>query len=137
MDFEWDILGTTASGQTVVYKELRKMADRIRTRADARAAAAHDAELTRRLSSQHRVVVTILDAGGVKLRPVVYHYIKAAIAANPPRPMHTYVVNTPKWATRVYLAMRRLLSDDDVQSTSVHAGPYESLPLVISPRPVL
>jgi len=115
--FTWDV---TCSGEhTIVYKQLSKMG--VRTRADARVAAARDAELTRAQTAPH---VCVIDVAGIKLSPKVYVYCKCILRENPPRPLHTYIVNVPKWATKVYAVMSKLMSPEDVATSSMHAGPF-------------
>jgi hypothetical protein len=126
MDFEWDVLGTSA-GNTIVYKDTAKLSRCIKSKSDARAAAARDAQLTNLLAAEHGNIVTIIDVAGVKLRRVVYTYVKASIRENPARPLRTHAVNVPLWAAKVYRVVRPLLSAEDIQSTSVHTGPYDPL----------
>ena len=116
-EFTWDV--TCSGGHTIVYKQLNKMG--VRTRKDARVAAARDAELTRAQTEPH---VCVIDVAGIKLSPKVYVYCKCMLRENPPRPLHTYVVNAPKWATKVYNVISKLLAPEDVATASLHAGPF-------------
>jgi hypothetical protein len=116
-EFTWDV--TCSGGHTIVYKQLSKMG--VRTRKDARVAAARDAELTRAQTEPH---VCVIDVAGIKLSPKVYVYCKCMLRENPPRPLHTYVVNAPKWATKVHAVMSKLMAPEDVATTSLHAGPF-------------
>lgn len=115
--FTWDV--TRSGGRTIVYKQLSKMG--VRTRADARVAAARDAELTRHQPVPH---VCVIDVAGIKLSPKVYVYCKCMLRENPPRPLHTYIVNAPKWATKVHAAISKLLAPEDVATSSLHTGPF-------------
>lgn len=117
--FSWEVVGATPEGHSIVYKQLAKMG--VRTRADARIAAARDAELTRAQPAPH---VCVIDVAGIKLSPKVYIYCKCMLKENPPRPLRTYVVNAPKWATKVYAVVRKLMSPEDIATTSLHAEPW-------------
>jgi len=127
MDFEWDVLGTSVEGHAIVYKGVGEMSRCIQSKSDARAAAARDALLTNRIAAAHSSFIAIIDVRGMKLRKVVYTYIKALIKEDPVRPARTHVVNAPEWTSRVYRAVRHFLSPSDVQSASVHTGPYDPL----------
>jgi hypothetical protein len=127
MNFTWDVLGTSNEGHAIVYKRVGVMSQGIRSKRDARAAANRDALLTNNIAAQHDSFIAIIDVSGIRFRAVVYTYIKELIKENAARPVRTHVVNAPKWTSRVYRAVRPLLSAEDVQSASVHTGPYDPL----------
>ena len=120
-NFEWDIQNNS-TGTLVVYKLMSKMD--IRTRAGARIAAARDADLMRAVCSPH---ICVIDVAGIKLSPILYVYTKCMLKQNPPRALRTYVVNTPKWATKVYAAVRKLLSPADIATTTLHTEPWATV----------
>ena len=118
-EFTWDVIGATPEGHDIVYKQMSKIG--MRTRADARVAAARDAELTRARTEPH---VCVIDVAGIKLSPKVYVYAKCMVREDPPMPLRTYIVNAPKWATKVHAVISKLLAPEDVATASLHAEPF-------------
>jgi hypothetical protein len=125
MDFEWDIPDELHGGMPVVHKRCALLNELCKSKRQAREAAAIDATIVNTLQASHGSFIVVLDLEDVRFRPCIYAFVKESLRLASVRPHHTYVVNMPKWGTKVFKLVRRWLSAEDVAACSLDEGPWK------------
>lgn len=126
MEFKWDVLDERYDGMPVLHKRCALLNEVCKSKRQARAAAAIDADMVNTLHAVHENFITVLDLKHVRFRPCVYTFIKESLRIQAARPNHTYIVNMPKWGAKVFRFVRKWLNDDDVAACSMQGGPWTS-----------
>lgn len=123
--FTWDIRGVSASGCTIIYKQYSKI--QLTSRASADSAASRDVYITRELLKVHPKAVIVIDAGGVKMKPLLLRFVRACVREDMPESTHTYVVNCPKWADVVYKLAMKLAKPRDRPLAILRHAAYDEV----------
>ena len=126
MEFQWDVLDEHYDGMPVLYKRCALLNTLVKSKRQARAAAAIDAMFVNELHTSNGKFVAVLDIKDVKFRPCIYAFIKESIRLQAARPHHTYIVNMPKWGSKVFKLTRKWLNDGDIATCSTQGGPWTS-----------
>jgi len=124
MEFVWDVPAELHDGMPLVYKRCALLSALIKSKRQAREAAAIDATIVNDLHASRGNFVAVLDLKDVRFRPCIYTFIKESVRLQAARPYHTYIVNMPGWGAKVFQLARKWLNEDDVATCTTQKGPW-------------
>lgn len=124
MEFQWDVLDQDSMLMPIIHKRCALLNDLCKSKRQARAAAAVDANIVDTLHASRGNFIVVLDLKGVRFRPCIYTFVKESLRLQAARPHHTHIVNMPTWGAKVFALVRKWLNDDDVAACSIQKGPW-------------